>query len=626
MYRQAPASIRERVGDEDRVVTLGACGQKSDGALNQFLDPAHILDRVGRQVGPASRAFGRLAPARHLFVKRGAAPLLLGRGGQVIQTLPVDLVADADFQRFEPVQHVKLGQRNTRHTRGGTGLPHQGRIEPAAPPLAPRHGAEFAPARAKAMAVLVFKLGGKGSFAHAGRIGLHDPQHIVDRPRPDTHPGGGLPGDHVRRGDKGVGAEINVQKRALRPFEQDTFTAFLPLVQHFPDGRGIGQDLLGDVAQFGNQRVPVDRLDAQPATQRIVMLKRTVHPRLQRGVIRQIGHPHGPAAHLVLIGRADTTARSANLGPLARGFFAGAVQFTVNRQDKRRVLRDHQRLGRDFDTLFADGRDLGHKVPRIKHHAIADDTELAAPHHARRQRVELVNLTVDHKGVARVVTALKARDHIGPLTEPVHDLAFSLVTPLGAHDDDISHYVPFRRLVLTPAPLIGPRQSVEPQNHGSTCAWGLDTGSAIRAACGSRRILGGRQTMTGFLLRWAVAFGLLTLTFNPTAWNYLDWSRRSYGEQTPLIVLLGLLLLMGYVIYLRATFRSIGGFGMIMVIAVVAALFWVLYDYGLLTVRDESEMVWLGLLVLSLVLGIGLSWSHVRRRLSGQSDMDDVSE
>ncbi len=132
--------------------------------------------------------------------------------------------------------------------------------------------------------------------------------------------------------------------------------------------------------------------------------------------------------------------------------------------------------------------------------------------------------------------------------------------------------------------------------------------------------------MTGFLLRWAVAFGLLTLTFNPTAWNYLDWSRRSYGEQTPLIVLLGLLLLMGYVIYLRATFRSIGGFGMIMVIAVVAALFWVLYDYGLLTVRDESEMVWLGLLVLSLVLGIGLSWSHVRRRLSGQSDMDDVSE
>jgi len=32
------------------------------------------------------------------------------------------------------------------------------------------------------------------------------------------------------------------------------------------------------------------------------------------------------------------------------------------------------------------------------------------------------------------------------------------------------------------------------------------------------------------------------------------------------------------------------------------------------------------LTVLAFVLGIGLSWSHVRRRLSGQADMDDVDE
>ena len=38
------------------------------------------------------------------------------------------------------------------------------------------------------------------------------------------------------------------------------------------------------------------------------------------------------------------------------------------------------------------------------------------------------------------------------------------------------------------------------------------------------------------------------------------------------------------------------------------------------------DWIWLGLIALSLVLGIGLSWSHVRRRLSGQADMDDVDE
>jgi uncharacterized membrane protein YjgN (DUF898 family) len=48
----------------------------------------------------------------------------------------------------------------------------------------------------------------------------------------------------------------------------------------------------------------------------------------------------------------------------------------------------------------------------------------------------------------------------------------------------------------------------------------------------------------------------------------------------PLAVLFGLLLLVGYIIYLRATLRSIGLFGMCLVLALVAALLWVASDYG----------------------------------------------
>ena len=42
------------------------------------------------------------------------------------------------------------------------------------------------------------------------------------------------------------------------------------------------------------------------------------------------------------------------------------------------------------------------------------------------------------------------------------------------------------------------------------------------------------------------------------------------------------------------------------------------------SVDNTGMSVWLGLLALSLVLGVGLSWSHVRRALSGQADMGDV--
>lgn len=128
----------------------------------------------------------------------------------------------------------------------------------------------------------------------------------------------------------------------------------------------------------------------------------------------------------------------------------------------------------------------------------------------------------------------------------------------------------------------------------------------------------------GFFIRWSCAFALLAATFNPTDYNYVQWLRSYGGMNVSIAVLAGLVLLIGYIIYLRATLRSIGAFGMILVLAVVGAGIWVLYDLGVLRLQDPSLNVWLGLGALSFVLAIGLSWSIVRRALSGQADVDDV--
>ncbi len=127
-------------------------------------------------------------------------------------------------------------------------------------------------------------------------------------------------------------------------------------------------------------------------------------------------------------------------------------------------------------------------------------------------------------------------------------------------------------------------------------------------------------------LRWLFAFVLLTLTYNPTDWNYVRWTATHYETRLSVAVLMGLLLTIGYIIYLRATLRSIGGFGMSLIMSVVAALLWVLYDFGLLDLTNTNRNVWLGIFALSVVLGIGLSWSHVRRQLAGQADVDDVED
>ncbi len=130
----------------------------------------------------------------------------------------------------------------------------------------------------------------------------------------------------------------------------------------------------------------------------------------------------------------------------------------------------------------------------------------------------------------------------------------------------------------------------------------------------------------GFLLRWLAAFALLAATYNPTPYNYVQIVTAASGAGLSVAVLSGLLLLVGYIVYLRATLRSIGAFGMALVLAIFGALIWALVDFGLIDLSDPTINTWIALIAGATVLGVGLYWSHIRRALSGQSDMDDVDE
>ena len=48
--------------------------------------------------------------------------------------------------------------------------------------------------------------------------------------------------------------------------------------------------------------------------------------------------------------------------------------------------------------------------------------------------------------------------------------------------------------------------------------------------------------MTGFILRWALAFILLAATFNPTRYNFIVWAQENWEAQMPLTVLFALLM------------------------------------------------------------------------------------
>ena len=135
-----------------------------------------------------------------------------------------------------------------------------------------------------------------------------------------------------------------------------------------------------------------------------------------------------------------------------------------------------------------------------------------------------------------------------------------------------------------------------------------------------------RFNAASFLLRWLVAMVLVFATFNPTSYSYFNWVAGLDGGNLPLKALAGVALAILYVIYLRATWRSIGPIGMILAVAFFGAIVWVLIDFGLLSPERPTIMTYILLVILATILAVGISWSHIRRRVTGQADIDDVDE
>ena len=135
-----------------------------------------------------------------------------------------------------------------------------------------------------------------------------------------------------------------------------------------------------------------------------------------------------------------------------------------------------------------------------------------------------------------------------------------------------------------------------------------------------------RFSWPNFLIRWAVALTLVFATFNPSPYSYYAWVGGGGTDGLPLKALAGVVLLIVYIIFLRATWRSIGPIGLALSVAFFGAMIWVLIDFGLIVPGRGQEMTYVVLVVMATILAIGVSWSHVRRRVSGQVDADDVEE
>ncbi|MGK0172142.1 MAG: hypothetical protein ACI9W2_003876 [Gammaproteobacteria bacterium] len=130
--------------------------------------------------------------------------------------------------------------------------------------------------------------------------------------------------------------------------------------------------------------------------------------------------------------------------------------------------------------------------------------------------------------------------------------------------------------------------------------------------------------LSGFLIRFLFSALLVGATYNPTMYNYYQWAVANLPTFGPEQTVLGIVLLIGWIIFLRATFRSLGALGIALASALFTALVWLLISWGWISPDAPSVIEYIVLIVVALVLALGMSWSSVRRAVSGQTDVDDV--
>jgi hypothetical protein len=130
-------------------------------------------------------------------------------------------------------------------------------------------------------------------------------------------------------------------------------------------------------------------------------------------------------------------------------------------------------------------------------------------------------------------------------------------------------------------------------------------------------------TAISVILRWLVALFGVFATYNPSGYSYYHWLQQDGGSFS-LHVLAGVALMIFYVVYLRATMRSLGPIGIGLTASLFGSIVWLLAQWRVvdLSLPDEQSVV--SLAISASVLGIGMSWSAIRYRISGQYDSEDV--
>jgi hypothetical protein len=94
-----------------------------------------------------------------------------------------------------------------------------------------------------------------------------------------------------------------------------------------------------------------------------------------------------------------------------------------------------------------------------------------------------------------------------------------------------------------------------------------------------------RLTSSGIGLRFLFSILLVLFSYNPSGYSYFHWVYTNLHSFTPYIAIAGLVLIIGWAVYIKATINSLGIAGILLAGALFGCLIWLFIYWKLLAGR-----------------------------------------
>jgi Family of unknown function (DUF6524) len=124
-------------------------------------------------------------------------------------------------------------------------------------------------------------------------------------------------------------------------------------------------------------------------------------------------------------------------------------------------------------------------------------------------------------------------------------------------------------------------------------------------------------TLASFFIRWLAITALVLATYNPSGYSYLHWLTEWQPEQLALKAAVGLIIAGLFSLILVAVWLVLRLIGILTLAGIVLSLAVAAWQFGLVPATPGSVQ-FLMLAGLATALTLGVSYAHIRYRLTGQ--------